>query len=58
MQRPVQCSLCWTSRAAGTSVMRVCTCRPPQFGDVVEYPLRDIEVQELQDGRTAGVGPL
>ncbi|BDA46467.1 probable chaperone protein DnaJ at N-terminal half [Coccomyxa sp. Obi] len=28
----------------------------PQFGDVVEYPLRDIEMQELQDGRTAGVG--
>lgn len=30
-------------------------CRLPQFGDVVEYPLRDIEMQELQDGRTAGV---
>ncbi|KAK9906520.1 hypothetical protein WJX75_003297 [Coccomyxa subellipsoidea] len=28
----------------------------PQFGDVVEYPLRDIEMQDLQDGRTAGVG--
>lgn len=26
--------------------------RLPQFGDVVEYPLRDIE---MQDGRTAGV---
>ena len=29
--------------------------RLPQFGDVVEYPLRDIEMQDLQDGRTAGV---
>ncbi|EIE23899.1 DnaJ-domain-containing protein [Coccomyxa subellipsoidea C-169] len=28
----------------------------PQFGDVVEYPLREIEMRELQDGRTAGVG--
>lgn len=33
-------------------------CRLPQFGDVVEYPLRDIEMQELQDGRTAGVRDL
>ena len=31
-------------------------CRVPEFGDVVEYPLRDIERQELQDGRVAGVG--
>ncbi len=28
----------------------------PEFGDVVEYPLRDIEMRELQDGRIAGVG--
>ena len=31
-------------------------CRAPEFGDVVEYPLRAIECQELQDGRVAGVG--
>ena len=36
----------------------MCSCRLPQFGDVVEYPLRDIEMQELQDGRTAGVRDL
>ena len=32
------------------------SCRVPEFGDVVEYPLRDVERQELQDGRIAGVG--
>ena len=32
--------------------------RLPVFGDVVEYPLRDIEVEALQDGRIAGVGLL
>ncbi len=35
--------------------MRICACRLPQFGDVVEYPLREIEMRQLQDGRTAGV---
>ncbi len=28
------------------------------MGDVVEYPLREIEREELQDGRRAGVGLL
>ncbi len=31
-------------------------CRVPEFGDVVEYPLREVEMQDLQDGRVAGVG--
>ncbi len=30
----------------------------PAFGDVVEYPLRAVEVAELGDGRRAGVGLL
>ncbi|KAK9845473.1 hypothetical protein WJX81_007397 [Elliptochloris bilobata] len=32
--------------------------REPAFGDVVEYPLRAVEVADLCDGRTAGVGLL
>ena len=30
----------------------------PAFGDVVEYPLRAVEIEDLCDGRTAGVGLL
>ena len=30
----------------------------PIMGDVVEYPLRAMEVAELDDGRIAGVGLL
>lgn len=32
--------------------------REPVFGDVVEYPLRAVEVADLCDGRSAGVGLL
>ena len=32
------------------------SCRVPEFGDVVEYPLREVEMRDLQDGRIAGVG--
>ena len=27
------------------------TCRTPEVGDIVEYPLRDVEIAELCDGR-------
>ena len=30
----------------------------PQVGDIVEYPLREIETQDFDDGRTHGLGLL
>ena len=32
--------------------------RDPQIGDVVEYPLRAIETEDFNDGRSHGVGLL
>ena len=34
------------------------SCREPQVGNIVEYPLRSIETEDFQDGRSHGVGLL
>ena len=33
-------------------------CSLPQIGDVVEYPLRIVETEDFNDGRSHGVGLL
>ena len=33
-------------------------CSLPQVGDVVEYPLRIVETEDFNDGRSHGVGLL
>lgn len=41
--------------------MRVCSCvdrHQAVVGDVVEYPLSEVVKQQLQDGRSHGVGLL
>ncbi len=38
--------------------MLVCVCSLPQIGDVVEYPLRSVETEDFNDGRSHGVGLL
>ena len=38
--------------------MQLHPCRLPVTGDVVEYPLSEVVKQQLQDGRSHGVGLL
>eukprot|EP00884_Botryococcus_braunii_P018573 jgi/Botrbrau1/539/Bobra.0010s0014.1 len=47
-----------SASAAGSGPSASASTMLPQVGDVVEYPLREVEQKELRDGRTAGVGLL